>query len=68
MTSSNPTPRSRQQQFSFRLAEDVAVAFRGKLSDEFIRQQDVLETLAAAWTAGLIDVRALRTQLDSATK
>ncbi|MBF6358447.1 hypothetical protein IU449_28530 [Nocardia higoensis] len=54
------TPRSKQQQFSFRLEESTATAFREKLESEFVRQQDVLQTLAAAWTAGLVDLRELR--------
>jgi hypothetical protein len=56
-------PRSQQQQFSFRLNEHAAKGFRDKLSAGFMRQQDVLETLAAAWVAGRIDVAALRQEL-----
>lgn len=57
------TPRTQQQQFSFRLNEHGAKVFRDKLAHDFLRQQDVLETLSAAWAAGLIDVRKLREQL-----
>lgn len=63
MTDSTP----KRPQFSFRLSEEQASAFRDRLKAEFIRPQDVLETLTAAWSAGLLDVRELRAQLDSPT-
>ncbi|MGW0163539.1 hypothetical protein ACWDUN_29880 [Mycobacterium sp. NPDC003323] len=56
-------PRRQQHQFAFRLKEQAAEAFRAKLSTEFVRQQDVLETLAAAWVTGRLDIRALREEL-----
>jgi hypothetical protein len=57
------TPRTQQQQFAFRLNEHTAKVFRDKLAKDVMRQQDVLEILAAAWADGRLDVRQLREDL-----